>query len=586
MKFPRMTARLARIAAICRQDELVREVVWGVHIEGPFINETVGYVGAHPPYAVRPADVDSAKHLLEAADGLARLVTLAPERDPGQKVTRYLARQNVLVSAGHCDPSIDELLAAIDAGLSLFTHLGNGCPPMLPRHDNIIQRALSLRDRLTLMFIADGAHVPLPELKNYLRLAGIDRTIVVTDAISAARLGPGQYEFGGRRIDVGEDLIAHLPGTSLLMGSTATMPRMVALLREKMGLSEDDVQRLVSRNPHQLLMQLARAPAVPAAASVAASEPQYIDLAVNGYAGVDFNQDGLAAADLHLACERLREDGVGGVLAGVVTDEPPRMMQRLARIAAIRREDPVVRDVIWGVHLDGPFLSNIPGYARGNERRIVRQADLDVAKRLLDAGEGLVRMVTLAPECDPGLKLTRYLAGQNVLVSAGYCDPSRDELSAAIDAGLMLFTHLGNGCPALLPRHDNIIQRVLSMGDRLMITFIADGVHVPPAELKNYLRLAGIERSIVITAAISAARMGPGRYHVGAEPIDVGDDLIARVPDSQLLAGSTATMPRMVALLRERLGLSEADIQQLVSDNPRRVLSQVCAVPAELASRA
>ena len=100
-------------------------------------------------------------------------------------MTRFLARQKVLVSAGHCDPSVDELLAAIDAGLSLFTHLGNGCPTMLPRHDNIIQRVLSSRDRLMITFIADGAHVPLPELKNYLRLAGVDRSIVVTDAISA-----------------------------------------------------------------------------------------------------------------------------------------------------------------------------------------------------------------------------------------------------------------------------------------------------------------------------------------------------------------------------------------------------------------
>ena len=157
------------------QDPLVREVIWGIHIEGPFLNETPGYVGAHPPQAVRPADVDAMKRLLEAAGGLARLVTLAPERDPGSKVVRYLARQKVLVSAGHCDPSFDELRAAIDAGLSLFTHLGNGCPMMLPRHDNIIQRVLALRDRLTIMFIADGVHVPPLALGNYLRLAGIER---------------------------------------------------------------------------------------------------------------------------------------------------------------------------------------------------------------------------------------------------------------------------------------------------------------------------------------------------------------------------------------------------------------------------
>ena len=126
-----MMARLERIAAIRQREPLVREMIWGIHVEGPFINETPGYVGAHPPQAVRPADVENMKRLLEAAGGLTRLVTLAPERDTGLKVVRHLAQQGILVAAGHSNASLDQLQAAIDAGLSLFTHLGNGCPPLL-----------------------------------------------------------------------------------------------------------------------------------------------------------------------------------------------------------------------------------------------------------------------------------------------------------------------------------------------------------------------------------------------------------------------------------------------------------------------
>ena len=84
------------------------------------------------------------KRLLDAAGGLTKVVTLAPERDPGFRVTRMLARKNVIVSAGHSDASVDQLQAAIDAGLAMFTHLGNGCPMQMHRHDNIIQRVLSL----------------------------------------------------------------------------------------------------------------------------------------------------------------------------------------------------------------------------------------------------------------------------------------------------------------------------------------------------------------------------------------------------------------------------------------------------------
>ena len=164
-------------------------------------------------------------------------------------------------------------------------------------------------------------------------------------------------------------------------------------------------------------------------------------------------------------------------------------------------------------------------------------------KTLLDAGYGLTRLVTLAPERNPGLKVTRWLAGQQVLVSAGHCDPSINELHAAIDAGLSLITHLGNGCPLMMCRHDNIIQRVLSLRERLTICFIADGVHVPPAVLGNYLQLAGMDRSIVVSDAIAAARLGPGRYTLGEQSVNVGADLVARSAEGSHFVGSTATMP-------------------------------------------
>ena len=89
--------------------------------------------------------------------------------------------------------------ASIDAGLSLFTHLGNGCPGVLPRHDNIIQRVLSLSDSLHIGFIADGVHVPFFALANYLKCCGIDRAFIVTDAICGAGLGPGEYSIGDRQ---------------------------------------------------------------------------------------------------------------------------------------------------------------------------------------------------------------------------------------------------------------------------------------------------------------------------------------------------------------------------------------------------
>jgi N-acetylglucosamine-6-phosphate deacetylase len=193
-------------------------------------------------------------------------------------------------------------------------------------------------------------------------------------------------------------------------------------------------------------------------------------------------------------------------------------------------------------------------------------------KRLLDAAQGLVRLVTLAPECDPDMRLTRYLSDRGVFVSAGHCNPSLDQLRAAIDAGLSLFTHLGNGCPLILRRHDNVIQWVLSLSERLTICFIADGVHVPYSALSNYLRITGIERTVFVTDSISAAGLGPGRFPLGEQSVEVDGDGATWSADRSHLVGSAVTMPVMAARAQSALGLTCEQIERLVAGNPRNLL--------------
>jgi N-acetylglucosamine-6-phosphate deacetylase len=299
---------------------------------------------------------------------------------------------------------------------------------------------------------------------------------------------------------------------------------------------------------------------------------QYFDLQLNGYKGVDFNAVGLTAAAGHEVCRQLRADGVASVLATIITDDIPQMLARLATLAAIRENDPLVAAMIPGIHIEGPFLNPAPGYVGAHPAAHVRPADVEAMKRLLEAAGGLVRLVTLAPECDAGLRVTRYLAGQGIVVSAGHCDPSLDQLRAAIDAGLTMFTHLGNGCPMLLHRHDNIIQRALSLADRLWLCFIGDGVHVPYPALGNYLRAAGIQRSIIVSDGITAAGLGPGRYTLGAQVVEVGEDLVAYSADRSHFVGATATMPQIAARLAQSLGLGPDIINRLMAVNPRRAI--------------
>ena len=293
------------------------------------------------------------------------------------------------------------------------------------------------------------------------------------------------------------------------------------------------------------------------------------DIQVNGYAGADFCSQHLTLDQTRRACEALAADGVYGILATVITDTIEALCGKLATLVRFREEDPTVGKMITGFHIEGPFLNATPGYIGAHPPECVKPANQDDAKRLLEASAGLTRLVTLAPENDPGFATTAYLAGKGITVSAGHCDPTLDELRGAIDAGLSMVTHLGNGCPVTLPRHENIIQRALALSDRLWICYIPDGAHVPFFALKNYLAISGIDRSIMVTDAISAAKLGPGIYELSGAPVEIDEHGVARRPGSPNLAGSTVTMPQVRENLSRHLGLGEAEIGRLIDHNPR-----------------
>lgn len=299
---------------------------------------------------------------------------------------------------------------------------------------------------------------------------------------------------------------------------------------------------------------------------------RFFDLQVNGYGGIDFNRDGLTIDEVETACALMLDHGVAGALATLITEDVDVMAARIAQLAGIIDRSDLARRVLRGIHIEGPFISPEAGYRGAHPLDAVRPADLSSMQRLVDSGGGHVRLATLAPEYDESLRVTRWLAAQGVAVAAGHCNPSLDMLIAAVDAGLTLFTHLGNGCPLLLPRHDNIIQRVLSLSDRIACCFIADGVHVPFPALRNYIRAAGVDRCIVVTDATAPAGLGPGRYTLSRWDVEIGDDLAAWAPGGDHLLGSACTMKRASLNLAEQCGFTGAEIDTLTGANPRKAL--------------
>ncbi|MDF1824377.1 MAG: N-acetylglucosamine-6-phosphate deacetylase [Verrucomicrobiales bacterium] len=298
----------------------------------------------------------------------------------------------------------------------------------------------------------------------------------------------------------------------------------------------------------------------------------YFDLQVNGYAGVDFCSDSLCLEDCRRACEALRADGIGGFLATLITDSVSSLEAKLGRLVRFREEDDLVSEMIHGFHVEGPFISPVEGYVGAHPAKEVVPATIEEARRLVEAGRGMIKLVTLAPECDEKAATTSFLTAMGVTVSAGHCNPDLDTLERSIDAGLSMVTHLGNGCPVHLPRHDNFIQRALSLSDRLWLCFIPDGAHVPWFVLENYFNLIGLDRAIVTTDAIAAAGLGAGTYELSGAPVIVDEKGVARRPGSSNLAGSTVRGFEVADHLERELGFSAEELKRVFFENPKKAL--------------
>ncbi|XZE22310.1 N-acetylglucosamine-6-phosphate deacetylase [Pirellulaceae bacterium SH449] len=268
----------------------------------------------------------------------------------------------------------------------------------------------------------------------------------------------------------------------------------------------------------------------------------YFDIQVNGAFGVDFNDSKLTCEKFQSAVDRLVAIKVKRFMPTIITDDIDTMCSRIQRISSFVNQSSTLSEIIAGIHVEGPFLSPADGFRGTHAAHAIRVANVADMGRVLDAGQGLVRLVTLAPEQDPKLEVLKFLVSRGVKVFAGHTDASIDCLIEAVDCGLSGFTHLGNGCPLEMHRHDNIIQRVFSLSDRLYISLIADGVHLPVWLLESWLKKLPRERVILTSDSMSAAGMPPGEYWIGGQPILVDEDRRTRHRDHQYLAGSASTM--------------------------------------------
>jgi N-acetylglucosamine-6-phosphate deacetylase len=305
------------------------------------------------------------------------------------------------------------------------------------------------------------------------------------------------------------------------------------------------------------------------------SGPGLVDLQVNGYAGFDFNSDpdSWTAEDFSRVRNSLRKRGVIAALPTIITDDVDQMLKRVSKYSTLIESNPGLASQFPGIHIEGPFISPNDG-PRGAHPNSHCRHPAELPRFLEDMRQesgGRISLITLAPELKGTIELIEEATNANICVGIGHTEAGFETINEAVRAGVKISTHLGNGSHQLLHRHANYIQMQLAM-DELFASFIADGHHVPFYALKNFIRAKGMERSILVTDAMSAAEMGPGRYSLGNERVVVRDDLYVSIPGQKNLAGSALTLDRAILNVAANCDVPFESAWQMASVRPASLI--------------
>lgn len=245
---------LTVIRDACESRGLLGQVP-GVHLEGPFISNRPGAVGAHKPECVIAPDCAFFDEIMKKSGNYVKLLTVAAEVPGVDELIRHASSQGVAVSCGHQLAGSGDLAAAVKAGARLLTHLGNGCPNLIDRHKNMIWAGMACDD-LTAMIITDGHHLPPELIKCMIRVKGPERIIITSDAAPIAGFPPGRYNMWGNDAVLEPDGLYHNPEKGCLVGSSASMRDCVNYLRSLDLLSEEEMEMVSRTNPLKMIGML------------------------------------------------------------------------------------------------------------------------------------------------------------------------------------------------------------------------------------------------------------------------------------------------------------------------------------------
>ena len=301
--------------------------------------------------------------------------------------------------------------------------------------------------------------------------------------------------------------------------------------------------------------------------------PGFIDLQVNGFAGVDYNDPQTSCERIAASIRTLFTTGVTKFFPTIITGSQERMVGAVRNLTKSLLEldgnKQPESHAFAGFHIEGPHLSPEDGPRGAHPLEHIRPPDTGEFHRWQEAADGMVKLVTISPEWPEMPAYVSEIVRHGVVASIGHTKASPEQIQACVDAGARMSTHIGNAAHATLHKTQNYIWDQLA-NDRLTASFVVDGIHLPAHFIRASMRAKGLENCVLVTDAVAPAMCQPGPYKLGQVEVELKENGSVVLRGGGRLAGSALRMDTAIGNTVRLAGVTLRDALSMSTQNAAR----------------
>ncbi len=308
--------------------------------------------------------------------------------------------------------------------------------------------------------------------------------------------------------------------------------------------------------------------------------PGLIDNQINGYANIDFSGSELSADGVINAAREIWREGVTTFLPTLITNSHEMLVRNFSILSDALNRDKYLELSVPGFHLEGPYISPDEGYRGCHPVRYIRKPSW-IEFTIYQKASGMrIIQVTLAPELEGAPEFIRLCKQNGIITSIGHSNSSAEQISRAVENGVSLSTHLGNGCANFIHRHYNPIWPQQA-NEKITPSIIADGFHLLPEELKVFFKVKGAGNIILTSDVIYLAGMAPGKYTFLGSEVILTEEGMLKNTEMNCLAGASFPLKRGVenmirfteCTLAEAIDMASSNVAHIYRLTDRGALS-------------